>query len=85
MRKPPDWDLLIVADEADEEVHGWFPAEKIFTVENLISLEGLRPRNTYLTNRALEHGSGNLFHALYFNARLTGGKVLHISDYRMEP
>jgi hypothetical protein len=82
MRKPPDWDLLMGADEKDLADHVWFPAAKGRTVENLLALEGMRFRNVYLTNQAIEAGSANLFQALYFNARITGGKVLHVSDYR---
>lgn len=82
MRKAPDWDLLMGADNADLKDHIWFPAAKGRTVDNLLSLEGMRFRNVYLTNRALEAGSAGLFHHLYFNARVSGGKVLHVSDYR---
>ena len=81
MRKAPDWDLLIGADEKDLADHVWFPATKARTVENLLALEGMRPRNTYVTSRAISAGSSSLFHHLYFNARVTGGKVLHVSDY----
>lgn len=82
MRKTPDWDLLMGADEADLKAHLWFPADKARTIGNLLALEGMRFRNVYLTNRAIESGSADLFHHLYFNARLTMGKVLHVSDYR---
>jgi len=82
VRKPPDWDLLMCADEADVAAHGWFPCLKARTVDNLMALEGMRFRNVYLTSRAIEHGSANLFHHLYYNARISMGKVLHISDYR---
>jgi hypothetical protein len=82
MRKPPDWDLLIGADEKDLADHDWFPAGKGRTVENLLALEGIRFRNVYVTSRAIEHGSANLFHHLYYNARITMGSVLHVSDYR---
>ena len=77
----PDWDLLMVADSQDYDDHGWFPAI-VRQVSDLISLEGLRFRNVYLTSRAIERGSANLFTVLYRSARLTGGSVLHISDYR---
>lgn len=79
MRTPPDWDLLIVAvDELQDYDH--FPA-KIRDCKNLLSLEGMRFRDAYLTSRAIETGSANLFHTLYFNARISGGRVLHISDW----
>jgi hypothetical protein len=76
----PDWDLLITAPEELGNYH-YFPAI-VRDCDNLISLEGLRFRNCYLTNMAIEQGSANLFHALYFNARISGGSVLHVSDYR---
>lgn len=82
MRKEPDWDLLMGADQEDLDAHDWFPCGKARTIENLPALEGLRFRNVYLTSRAIEHGSANLFHHLYHNARVSLGKVLHISDYR---
>lgn len=79
-RTVPDWDLLITAVEELND-YDYFPA-RIRDCENLISLEGMRFRNAYVTSKAIEQGSANLFHALYFGARITGGKVLHISDYR---
>ncbi|HEX9089792.1 MAG TPA: hypothetical protein VF867_20030 [Arthrobacter sp.] len=82
MRKPPDWDLLLGADEQDLADHAWFPAGDTRTLENLPALEGLRFRNVYVTNRAIEQGSSGSFFHLYYNARITKGKVLHISDYR---
>lgn len=82
MRNTPDWDLLIGADEQDLEDHAWFPCGKARTVENLPALEGMRPRNSYVTSRAIEEGSSALFFHLYYNARVTLGKVLHTSDYR---
>ena len=77
-------DLLIVADAADEAAHTWFPAARIHDCQNLIALEGVRFRNVYLTSRAIEFGSANLFTVLYRSALLTRprGHVLHISDYR---
>jgi hypothetical protein len=64
-----DWDLP--APGATTRRSGW----------NL-SLEGIRFRNVYLTSRAIENGSANLFHHLYYNARISMGKVLHVSDYQ---
>jgi hypothetical protein len=78
----PDWDLLIGADQEDVNGHEWFPAGMGRTVEDLLALEGLRFRNCYVTSKAIEKGSANLFHHLYYNARITGGRVLHVSDYR---
>lgn len=76
-------DILICVDEADEADHAFFPASRAVILSyGLLALEGLRFRHAYLTNRAIEKGSVGLFHHLYFNARITGGKVLHISDYR---
>ena len=77
----PDWDLLIVADDADAAAHSWFPASSR-DCQNLLALEGMRFRNVYLTSRAIEYGSANLFSTLYRSALLTKGHVLHISDYR---
>ena len=78
-----DWDVLICADEVDADAHGYFPASKVVSnLHFLMPLEGMRFRNAYVTNAAIEAGSGNLFHHLYYSARLTGGKVLHITDYR---
>jgi predicted HAD superfamily hydrolase len=83
MRKEPDWDVLVCADEAEEASYLFFPADKVIAnLANLAALEGLRFRNCYVTSKAIEKGSGNLFQHLYFNARITGGKVLHITDYR---
>jgi hypothetical protein len=82
MRKEPDWDLLMGADQADLDAHDWFPCGKARTVENLLALEGMRFRNAYVTSRAIEKGSASLFHALYYGARLTMGSVLHVSDYQ---
>lgn len=79
----PDQDVLIVADAADEELHLFFPADRFVSLSyGLLALEGLRFRHAYVTNKALETGSANLFHHLYFNARVSGGKVLHVTDYR---
>lgn len=78
----PNWDLLIGADQADLDAHAWFPCGKARTIENLPALEGMRCRNIYVTNRAIEQGSSNLFFHLYYNARCTMGKVLHVSDYQ---
>ncbi|MGZ4659716.1 MAG: hypothetical protein ACXVYB_00385 [Arthrobacter sp.] len=78
----PDWDALIYADQADLDAHGWFPCGKTKTAKNLPALEGLRCRNIYVTSRAIEEGSFELFFHLYFNARITGGKVLHVTDFR---
>jgi hypothetical protein len=76
-------DVLVCVDDADEDLHLFFPADKIVLLSyGLLALEGLRFRNCYLTNRAIEEGSANLFQHLYFNARMTGGKVLHCTDYR---
>jgi hypothetical protein len=78
----PDWDLLIAATTDDSMHHSWFPAKKIRLAHEFTSLEGMRFRNVYLTNAAIEKGSYALFQILYFNARITGGKVLHVSDYQ---
>ena len=79
----PDWDVLVCADDKDEDDYLFFPVDKVIAnLANLAALEGLRFRNCYVTSRAIEQGSGNLFQHLYYNARITGGKVLHVSDYR---
>jgi hypothetical protein len=80
----PEWDLLIVADETDQVNHEWFPAARWRTVLDFTALEGMRPRNVYLTSKAIEKGSGILFQILYRNAIITGGKVLHSSDFEGE-
>ena len=77
----PDFDLLICADEADENWHAWFPAQTR-DCRNLIALEGVRFRNVYLTSAAIEHGSASLFNVLYRTAKIMHGKVLHVSDYQ---
>jgi hypothetical protein len=83
MRKAPDWDALVCADELEASSYYYFPADKVVAnLANLAALEGLRFRNCYVTSRAIEEGSGNLFFHLYYNARVTGGKVLHVTDYR---
>jgi hypothetical protein len=78
----PDWDLLIIGAGEDPGNFGWFPAGDVRDCVNLLPLEGLRFRNVYLTSQAIETGSPNLFNVLYRSARLSAGKVLHISDYR---
>ena len=79
----PDWDILICADAADEDLHLFFPADKVYSdVTHLLYLEGIRFRNCYITSRVIEEGSANLFHHLYFNARVSGGKVLHVTALR---
>lgn len=79
----PAWDVLVCADELDAEAHGYFPASKVISnLHFLLPLEGLRFRNCYVTNAAIEAGSANLFEHLYYTARITGGKVLHVSDFR---
>ena len=77
----PDWDVLIAADEADAKANSWFPA-KVRTGKDYLALEGLRFRNVYLTSKAIETGGPSLFIILYRSAKLSGGSVLHISDYR---
>jgi hypothetical protein len=78
----PDWDLLIIGADEDPKDFTWFPADDVRDCKNLMVLEGLRARNIYLTSRAIETGSAGLFQHLYINAKLTRGKVLHVSDYR---
>lgn len=80
----PNWDLLICADFDDQTDHLWFPA-KVRTCKEYTALEGLRFRNVYLTNRAIEKGSYILFQILYRSAVIADGLVLHISDYRENP
>lgn len=80
----PDWDVLICGDERDALSHSWFPA-KVRTCKEYTALEGLRFRNVYLTNKAIELGSYLLFQILYRSAVMTDGHVLHISDYRENP
>lgn len=79
----PDWDLLICANDEDAAAHSWFPA-RIRTVTDFTALEGMQPRNIYLTSKAIEHGSWVLFQILYRAAKITGGKVLHIFDFEYE-
>lgn len=81
MTNPPYDDLLIVADQADEDAHTWFPA-RIRHGKDYRALEGQRFRNVYLTNKAIEDGSYILFQILYRTAVMCSGSVLHISDYR---
>lgn len=78
----PDWDLLIVAGNEDLIAHQWFPFGKARTIIDFTALEGMHFRNVYLTNRAIEKGSWVLFQILYRTAKITGGSVLHTSDYR---
>ena len=79
--KRPDWDLLIAANETDADANSWFPA-KIRLVHEFLALEGLKPRNIYITNKGIEKGSWVLFQILYRAAVMSGGNVLHVSDYR---
>lgn len=81
----PDWDLLVGADEEDLADHLWFPAGRARTVNELPALEGMRFRNAYLTDKAIEHGSAGLFAHLYRTAKLMGGAVLHVGDFREYP
>ena len=83
MTKPLE-DLLICASDEDAAAHHWFPA-KTRLVNEFLALEGIRFRNVYLTSRAIEKGSWPLFQLIYINARITGGSVLHTSDYRDYP
>lgn len=76
-------DVLIVKDKQDE-ADNYLPVDKVFDVVELFKLEGIRFRYAYVTSKALEFGSAGLFQHLYFNARLSGGKVLHTSDYRSD-
>jgi hypothetical protein len=80
----PNWDLLIIGANEDPKDYDWFPAGDVRDCMNLLALEGLRFRNVYLTSGAIETGSANLFHTLYRSAKLSHGRVLHISDYDME-
>jgi hypothetical protein len=83
MSKPkPCWDLLIVADEEDLEAHAWFPYDKYGTVREYLALEGLRPRNAYVTGRAITEGTAGIFQHLYRATLLTEGGVYHVSDYQ---
>lgn len=80
--RTPAWDFLIGADEVDVDWHSYFPASKTGTVTNLIALEGMRFRNCYLTSKAIEKGSAELFSVLYRAAKITpGSRVLHVSDF----
>lgn len=78
----PKTDLLIVADQADEDAHAWFPADRVKHGKDYRALEGIRFRNVYITNRAIEDGSYVLFQILYRAAVMMNGSVLHVSDYR---
>ena len=77
----PTWDLLIIGADENPADFVWFPADDIRDNKNLIALEGLRFRDVYLTGRAIETGSPNLFNVLYRSAKLVHGRVLPISDY----
>lgn len=77
----PNWDLLICANDQDRGSHEWFPA-KARLITDFTALEGMHFRNCYLTSKAIEKGSWVLFQILYRTAKITGGHVLHISDYR---
>jgi len=76
-------DILIAADQQDEDAN-YVPVDRTFGIVELAKLEGVRFRYAYVTSKALEYGSAGLFEHLYFNARVTGGKVLHVSDYRSD-
>ena len=76
-------DILIAADQEDEDAN-YVPVDRAFGIVELAKLEGVRFRYAYVTSKSLEFGSAGLFEHLYFNARLTGGKVLHVSDYRSD-
>jgi len=76
-------DVLIARDLQDEEAN-YVPVDRTFYVYDLYKLEGVRFRYAYVTSKVLEFGSAGLFEHLYFNARITGGKVLHVSDYRSD-
>lgn len=79
----PDWDVLVCATNEEAESYHFFPAVTVVAQNGyLLPLEGLRFRNAYVTSAAIEHGSAGLFHHLYFNALIDGGKVLHVSDYQ---
>lgn len=79
--KSPDWDLLIAANDEDAAAHSWFPA-RTRTVHEFLALEGLRPRNVYITSQGIEKGSWVLFQILYRAATMSGGGVFHTSDYQ---
>jgi hypothetical protein len=79
--KQPNWDLLIVANGEDEAAHTWFPA-RARHVHEFTALEGLKPRNVYITSKAIEKGSWVLFQILYRAATMSGGGVFHTSDYQ---
>jgi hypothetical protein len=77
----PYWDLLVVADNADHQAHLWFPFNQSRTVQEYLALEGLRPRNVYVTSRAITEGTAGIFQHLYRMTVLSGGSVRHVSDY----
>lgn len=79
------WDLLVIGANEDPKDYFWFPVDSVRDNQNLIVFEGLRFRNCYLSNSAIETGSAVLFDILYRTAKIVGGKVLHISDYREYP
>lgn len=80
----PNWDLLIIGANEDPKEFTWFPADDVRDCKNLLALEGLRFRNVYLTSQAIATGSANLFHVLYRSAKLSGGSVLHMSDFHYQ-
>ena len=82
-KPPPAFDILLVRDDQDER-DNYLPVDRVFDIADLLKLEGVRFRYAYVTSQALEYGSAGLFEHLYFNARITGGKVLHVSDYRSD-
>lgn len=78
----PDWDILVIGAGEDPKDYAWFPADSVRDNKNLVVFEGIRFRNCYLSNNAIETGSATLFSILYRTAMILHGKVLHISDYR---
>jgi hypothetical protein len=81
--KAPDFDVLIAADKADHDAHVHFPYARVYYVDQLAAISvGIRFRNCYVTNRAIEHAGPALFAELYRSAWYQQGKVLHVSDYR---
>lgn len=79
----PDWDLLVTADEQDTADHSWFPA-RTRTCREFTALEGMHPRNAYVTSKAIQEGSYVLFKILYRSAAINGGRVMHIIDFEYE-
>lgn len=76
-----DFDIMIAKDVEDVEAN-WVPCDKVFYVDEVHKLEGIRFTRAFVTSEAIEHGHSGIFSTLYRVTKIIkGARVLHVSEW----